>query len=451
MINVVLCGGNGTRLWPLSRTLHPKQFNKFLSNRSLFQLTVERNKSICSETFIVSNEKQYFLALDHLAELNVKASKFILEPVGRNTAPAIALASLAADLDDLMLVTPSDHIVRNGGEYSRCIQEAKSLAEYGNIVTFGITPGYPETGYGYIEADGYEVLSFKEKPNITTAEKYLEMGNYYWNSGIFMFKAGIFLQELSTHAPQIYSSSLEASDRANKHYDTYRIRREDMEAIPSNSIDYAVMEKGKNVKVVPSDIGWSDLGSFESLYDELPKDTEGNTLSEQYIGIESSRNLVVSNERMIATIDVDDLIIVDSPDALLISKQGSSQKVKEIVAELRRRGSELCDSHVTAYRPWGHHTVLDHAPNYKIKKVIVKPEQKLSVQKHFHRNEHWIVVSGTALITVNGQESLLRTNESTFIRMGDEHSVENHGKIDFHLIVVQVGEYISEDDVVRLY
>lgn len=450
MINVVLCGGNGTRLWPLSRTLYPKQFNKFLSNRSLFQMTVERNKSICSETFIVSNEEQYFLALDHLAELKVKASKFILEPVGRNTAPAIALACLAAGEDELILVTPSDHIVRNELEYSRCIQEGKNLAETGKLVTFGITPGYPETGYGYIEAEGYEVRSFKEKPSLSTAEKYLEHGNYYWNSGMFMFKAGVFLQELSTHAPQIHASSVDAFERANQHYDTFQIRREDMESIPSDSIDYAVMEKSENVKVVPSNIGWSDLGSFESLYDELPKDTEGNTLSEQYIGIESSRNLIVSNERMIATIDVDDLIIVDSPDALLISRQGSSQKVKEIVAELRRRGSELCDSHVTSYRPWGHHTVLDHSPNYKIKKVVVKPGEKLNMQKHFHRNEHWIVVSGTALITVNGKESLLRTNESTFIRMGDEHFVENPGKIDLHLIEVQVGEYISEDDIVRL-
>jgi mannose-1-phosphate guanylyltransferase len=450
MINVVLCGGNGTRLWPLSRTLYPKQFNKFLSNRSLFQMTVERNKGICSESYIVSNEEQYFLALDHLAEINLKAAKFILEPVGRNTAPAIALASLAADKEDLILVTPSDHIVKNEMEYSRCIHEAKRLAEDGNMVTFGITPGYPETGYGYIEADGYEVRSFKEKPDITTAEKYLKMGNYYWNSGMFMFKAGVFLQELQSHAPEIYSSSIEAFERAHKHYDTYRIRRDDMEAIPANSIDYAVMEQSMNVKVVPSDIGWSDLGSFETLNDELPKDKDNNTISEHYIGIDSSRNLIMSNDRMIATIDVDDLIIVDTPDALLISKQGSSQKVKEIVAELRRRGSDLCDNHVTAYRPWGHHTVLDHSPNYKIKKVVVKPSEKLSVQKHFHRNEHWIVVSGTALVTVNNEESLLRTNESTFIRMGDEHSVENPGKIDLHLIEVQVGEYISEDDIVRL-
>lgn len=449
MINVVLCGGNGTRLWPVSRTLYPKQFNKFMSNRSLFQMTVERNHTICENTLIVSNEEQYFLALDHLDELQMKEAKFLLEPVGRNTAPAIALACLSVDEDELLLITPSDHIVKNQVQYYSCLDKAKQLAEDGHLVTFGITPGYPEIGYGYIEADGNKVLSFKEKPDRKLAETYIQLGNFYWNSGIFMFKAGVFLKELQMHAPDIYKASLTAYDKSYKHQGICRIHSNDMQSIPADSIDYAVMERSSIVKVVPSNFGWSDLGSFEALYDELPQNENGNTITEQHISINSSGNLIVSNERIVATVDVDDLIIVDTADALLISKQGSSQKVKQIVDELKNRKSNLSDNHVTAYRPWGNHTILDKSQNYKIKKVVVKPGQKLSNQKHFHRNEHWIVVSGTALITVNGEQSLLRTNESTFIKMGDEHLVENPGKIDLHLIEVQAGEYVEEDDVVR--
>ncbi|AIQ55095.1 mannose-1-phosphate guanylyltransferase/mannose-6-phosphate isomerase [Paenibacillus sp. FSL R7-0331] len=449
MINVILCGGNGTRLWPLSRTLYPKQFNKLISNQSLFQMTALRNRELCDQAIIVSNEEQYFLALDHLEEINITAGQFLLEPVGRNTAPAIALACFAVEEEELLLVTPSDHIVKNTSHYTECINSAKQLAEQDYMVTFGITPGYPETGFGYIESSGFDVISFKEKPDKILAEHYIKRGNYYWNSGMFLFKAGLFLRELKEHAPEIYEQSLNAYNHAKKRDSIVRIMKEDMLAIPSDSIDFAVMERSSSVKMIPSDIGWSDLGSFEALYAELPRDEDDNTTNEKVIGVDSKRNLVISDERLIATIDVEDLIIIDTPDALLISKQGSSQKVKAVVEVLKEQNSELCDNHVTAYRPWGHHTVLDYTENYKIKKVIVKPGRKLSSQRHYHRNEHWIVVRGTALVTINGVETLLRTNESTFIRMGEEHLVENPGKIDLCLIEVQVGDYVKEDDVIR--
>ncbi|OKP87116.1 mannose-1-phosphate guanylyltransferase/mannose-6-phosphate isomerase [Paenibacillus sp. P3E] len=449
MINVILCGGNGTRLWPLSRTLYPKQFNKLISNQSLFQMTALRNQGVCDQTFIVSNEEQYFLALDHLEELNITADKFLLEPMGRNTAPAIALACFAAEEEELLLVTPSDHIVKNLDQYTACIKEAGQLAELGYLVTFGITPSYPETGFGYIESRGFDVISFKEKPDKQLAEHYLDQGNYFWNSGMFLFKAGMFLRELQKYAPDIYELSLEAFNHSKKKERIIRIGRDDMLAIPSDSIDFALMEKSENVKMIPSDIGWSDMGSFEALYTELPQDINKNTDNEQHIAVDSSRNLIISDERLIATIDIEDLIIIDTPDALLVSKQGSSQKVRTVVEKLKLRKSDLCDNHVTAYRPWGNHTVLDSTENYKIKKVIIKPGRKLSTQRHYHRNEHWIVVRGTALVSVNGNESLLRTNESTFIRMGEEHSVENPGKIDLCFIEVQVGDYVKEDDVIR--
>lgn len=468
MTNIILCGGNGTRLWPISRTLMPKQFVKLFEDRSLFQLTVQRNAKVCDTQFIVSNAEQYFLALDQLEELKKTNNKYLLEPVGRNTAPAIALACLALDRDELVLVTPSDHLIKDEKEYAKVLQKAKELAEQDNLVTFGITPSFAETGFGYIEAApadgdpslaaGMDVVNFHEKPNEDTAIAYLKKNiqyannksaNYYmWNSGMFLFKAGVFLDELKKYAPKIYEASKEALQKAGKE-GIVRIKYEDMTAIPEDSIDYAVMEKSDIVKVVPSNISWSDVGSFDALYEELPKDENGNTLNENHIAIDSKNNLVYGSGRKIATVDIEDCIIVDTGDALLVSKKGASQKVKKAVEEVRKN-SQLHHIHLTGYRPWGTYTVLEESDGYKIKKIVVKPGKRLSLQKHFHRNEHWIVVSGTATVTIGGQKRYLRPNESTYIKMGELHRLENEGKIPVVLIEAQVGEYTSEDDIVRV-
>ncbi len=450
MVNMILCGGSGTRLWPISRTLLPKQFVKIFGGKSLFQDTVTRNSGMCSSTFVVSNAEQYFLAYDQLEDLKVEGSRFLLEPVGRNTAPAIALACFELDKEEIVLVTPSDHVIKNQKNYEEVLQKAKDLASEDNLVTFGITPDFPETGFGYIEADGLNVKSFKEKPNLETAETYLEKGNYYWNSGMFCFKAGVFLDELKEYSPKIYEASKTAFDNAKKD-GMIRITHDDMMSIPEDSIDYAVMEKSSKVKVVPSDISWSDLGSFDSLADEFPKDENGNTVDESNILIDAKNNLIVSEEeKVITAIGVEDLIIVDTADALLITKKGQSQKVKEAVAEIKKRGLELHNIHKTAHRPWGTYTVLEDTEGYKIKRIVVKPGKRLSLQKHFHRNEHWIVVSGTATVTVGDETRLVRPNESTYIKMGEVHRLANDGTIPVVLIEAQVGEYTGEDDIVRI-
>ena len=449
MTNLILCGGNGTRLWPVSRALMPKQFVKLFDEKSLFQLTVKRNANVCKKQFIVSNEDQYFLAYDQLEELSFSNNHFLLEPIGRNTAPAIALACFALDPDDIVLVTPSDHLIKDEVSYAAVLEKAKEEALKDNLVTFGITPTYPETGYGYIEADGLHVKSFKEKPDVERAKEYIAKGNYYWNSGMFCFKAGVFLAELENYAEEIYSTCKKAY-ASSKKGEMIRISYDDMVVIPDDSIDYAVMEQSKKVRVIPSDISWSDLGSFDSLDDELPKDKNGNTLTKHLYAVDAKNNFVYAKERAVALTDVDDLIVVDTPDALLISKKGNSQKVKEVVKELKKGESELHHIHLTAHRPWGAYTVLEVSEKYKVKRLVVKPGKRLSLQKHFHRSEHWIVVSGSAIVSIGNEDKLLRANESTYIPMGELHRLENPGKVDLVLIEAQVGDYLGEDDIVRV-
>lgn len=452
MTNLILCGGSGTRLWPISRTLMPKQFIKLFNDQSLFQLTLKRNKPLCENQLIVSNSEQYFLALDQLEELHLQTHvHYILEPIARNTAPAIALACMSLPENEVVLVTPSDHLIKNHETYHSVVKQAMQLANDGFLVTFGITPSYPETGYGYIEAEGENVKAFHEKPNSQTAQDYLEAGNYFWNSGMFCFKAGVFLEELKKYAPKMLEACQKAFAQASTQTNICRIKHDDMTLIPEDSIDYAVMEKSSLVKVVPTgDISWNDVGSFDALYEEFPKDEQGNTKCKRYIGIDSKNNLIVPSERKIATVDIEDLIIIDTPDALLVSKKGSSQKVKQVVAELKKRKTELHNIHLTAHRPWGTYTVLEDTPGYKIKRIVVNPGKRLSLQKHFHRSEHWVVVSGTATVTVGEKTITVRPNESTYIKMGEVHRLANDGKIPIVLIEAQVGEYTGEDDIVRI-
>ncbi|MGE4420285.1 MAG: mannose-1-phosphate guanylyltransferase/mannose-6-phosphate isomerase [Sulfurimonas sp.] len=454
MTNIILCGGSGTRLWPISRTLMPKQFVKLFDDKSLFQLTLERNRLSCQRSFIVSSSEQYLLALDQTQETvlsNSETTCYLLEPVARNTAPAIALACMTLDKEEIVLVTPSDHLIKNEKEYQRVLNRAKESAEKNYLVTFGIKPTFAQTGFGYIEADGEDVKAFHEKPDFERATAYLKAGNYYWNSGMFCFKAGIFLEELQKHSPHIYNACKSAlgDDAFVFSKKVITVDKESMSKIPENSIDYAVMEKSSKVKVIPSDIGWSDVGSFDALYDELPKDKDGNTVNEKYVQIDSKNNFIYGNERKIATVDIEDLIIVDTGDALLISKKGSSQKVKDVVAKVRQ-DSQLHNIHLTAHRPWGTYTVLEDTPKYKIKRIEVKPGGRLSLQKHFHRSEHWTVVSGTAIVTLAQEEKALRANESIYIPMGELHRLENAGKLPLVLIETQIGDYLGEDDILRV-
>ncbi|MBN2864509.1 MAG: mannose-1-phosphate guanylyltransferase/mannose-6-phosphate isomerase [Thiotrichales bacterium] len=454
MINLILCGGSGTRLWPISREHAPKQFVPLFDDESLFQKTVKRNQPLCDQFLIVLNEALYFLARDQIQALSLDPSPkrhFLLEPCSRNTAPAIALACLGLEPNQLVLVTPSDHLITNQVAYEVAVNSAKTLAKQNQLVTFGTQPTYPETAFGYIETNGADVLSFTEKPNSTTAERYLEQGHYVWNSGLFCFKAGVFLEELKQHAPDIYHACVSAHKTIQKtaNSDYQRVTTEAMQAIPTNSIDYAVMEKSPLIKVISAEMGWRDLGSFEGLCDILPQDKRGNTSQDNMVLLNAHNNLILSEQRMVSLVDVDNLMVIDTADALLIAPKGSGQNIKQVVDILKQRGSDLPYHHRTVHRPWGTYTILESGKRYKIKRIEVQPGKSLSLQTHQYRSEHWIVISGTATVTIGTQTNAVLPNESTYIPIGEKHRLANFEAEPLILIEAQVGDIISETDIER--
>ncbi|EAI5067800.1 mannose-1-phosphate guanylyltransferase/mannose-6-phosphate isomerase [Campylobacter lari] len=448
MTNILLCGGSGTRLWPLSRTLMPKQFLKLFDDKSLFELAVQRNSKICSNVLIVCNEEQYFLALDQIS--NTNKTRFILEPLAKNTAVAITLACLSLPKEEIVFITPSDHLVKNEKAYQEVIAKALEIANDNYLVTFGIKPDSPHIGYGYIKSKNtYDVEAFIEKPNLKKAKEFLEDGSYLWNSGMFMFKVGFFLEQMQAYSKKIYDFCLKAHKNALIQNDFIKIKSADMEKIPELSIDYALMEKSNKVKVISSDISWSDVGSFESLAKEFSDGKNYTNTNAKFLDSNNIFCYASDKKKFIATIDLDDIFIIDTQDALLISKKSSSQKVKQI-HEAIKENENLSKNHLCTHRPWGSFTILEDEKGYKIKRIEVKPGKRLSLQKHFHRNEHWIVLSGTASVEIDGVENLVRPNESIYIKMGQKHRLSNYGKIPVVIIEAQVGEYTGEDDIIRL-
>jgi mannose-1-phosphate guanylyltransferase / mannose-6-phosphate isomerase len=459
---VILSGGSGTRLWPMSRKLLPKQFLALLSQHTLFQETALRVKPIpgCLAPIVVCNDDQRFLAADQLRDIGIEAASMILEPVGRNTAPAIAVAALAAreqDAQALLLVLPSDHTVTKPEVFRKDTAAALRLARQGSLVTFGIVPDAPETGFGYIERGAavngspgcWKVASFREKPDLATAESFIAGGRFLWNSGMFAFSAARYLEELERLRPEIVAAAKNAYSKSVRDLDFLRLDREAFAKCPSDSIDYAVMEKTSSAVVVETNPGWSDVGTWQALWGVSPQDGEGNAAMGDVHLFDSSGCYVRAEKRHVSAIGVKDLVIVETDDALLVTSKARSQDVKEAVSRLESLGRTEHVSHTRVYRPWGYYESVDAGERFQVKRIMVKPGEALSLQMHHHRAEHWIVVSGTAHVTRGDEQLLLSENESTYIPVGVKHRLENPGKVPLYLIEVQSGGYLGEDDIVR--
>ncbi|NTU43465.1 MAG: mannose-1-phosphate guanylyltransferase/mannose-6-phosphate isomerase [Nitrospirales bacterium] len=458
---VILAGGSGTRLWPLSRKNFPKQFLNLQGEGSLLRQTIERVMHTVpfEDIIVITNNDYKFHVLSDMKSLAPRIApepNVILEPMGKNTAPAIALAmkycmeKLGSNEDEVIFVCPSDHIIRPAEEFSRYLTLAEEAARKGPIVTFGIKPSRPETGYGYIKARSQktedraqtflEVEEFVEKPDIETAKGYCSEGSYYWNSGMFAFTIGTMTEELKAHAPEI-SAMLE------KGFDDMRAEFHQM---PDISIDYAVAEKSERVVTLPLSLYWNDIGSWDSLFDVLDKDERGNVAEGDVIALSTEGSLIMGKKRLITTIGMKDCLIIDTDDAILIAKKGETQKVKDIVQTLKSAHRTEADEHLTTYRPWGSYTILEEGARYKIKRIVVNPQEKLSLQMHYHRSEHWIVVKGAAKVTLDGKDILIHENESAYVPKSTLHRLENPGRIPLEIIEVQNGEYVGEDDIVRI-
>lgn len=460
IVPVVLSGGSGTRLWPLSRSVLPKQLLPLVTEQTMLQETLSRLFDLpeVANPVVVCGNDHRFLVAEQLKQINCIPETIFLEPVARNTAPAITAAALRlADKNTLMLVLPADHVIADIPAFHASIRQAAKAAEQGLLVTFGIKPTHPETGYGYINAGAliqnhsnvYEVASFVEKPNAETAQAYVDSGNYFWNSGMFMFKPETFLNELSIHAPEMVSAVKKAVEASFEDLDFVRLDAEAFAASPSDSIDYALMEKTKLAAVVPADISWNDVGSWAALQEVQSLDASGNAIRGDVYASDVKNSLIRSESRLVAAIGLQDLVIVETADAVLVAHKDRSQDVKQIVEFLKSKGRTEHKIHPRVYRPWGWYEGIDLGERFQVKRIMVKPGEKLSLQMHHHRAEHWVVVSGSAMITVDGITKLYTENESTYIPIGSTHRLENPGKLPLHLIEVQSGSYLGEDDIVR--
>jgi mannose-1-phosphate guanylyltransferase len=462
ILPVIMAGGSGSRLWPLSRDLMPKQFLKLDADLTLLQATVKRLQGLNAEAaLVICNEDHRFVAAEQLRQINQLNNNIILEPAGRNTAPAIALAALTAikkGQDPLLLVLAADHVIADLDAFQQAVVAATEFANADQLVTFGIVPTAPETGYGYIkrgecktlnDAEAYQVAQFVEKPKLDIALQYVKSGEYYWNSGMFLFKASRYLAELKQHRTDIYAACEQAMAEVDPDLDFIRVNKQAFLACPSESIDYAVMEKTAAAMVVPLEASWSDVGSWSALWDLSAKNTEGNVHKGDVLSCDSTDNYVFAETGLVTTVGLHNAVVVQTRDAVLVAAKDRVQDVKAIVQQLKDLGRSEHKVHREVYRPWGKYDSIDQGQRYQVKHITVNPGQKLSVQMHHHRAEHWIVVAGTALVSIDGIDSMLSENQSVYIPLGAVHALENPGKIPLELIEVQSGTYLGEDDIVR--
>lgn len=460
MIPVVMSGGSGTRLWPLSRKQKPKQFLPLLNKNTLFENTLLRLEGVSSieSPIVVCNQDHRFMVAEQLSGLDLKDSLIILEPEGRNTAPAIAAAAIAAKSkqdDPLLLVLSADHEIKNVTVFQEAIAMAEKAALAGALVTFGIVPQSPHTGYGYIKANKqagtttFPVMEFVEKPDQATAEQYVNSGDYFWNSGMLMFKASTLINELSQFSPDIVEACTEAVEKALSDLDFLRLDHNAFSKCPAVSIDYALMEKTHKAVVVPLDAGWSDVGAWSSLWELSDKDSNNNVLNGDVLVESVNDSYVHSENKLVSIIGLDNLVVVETDDAVLIADKNKVQDIKLIINELKRQNRDEINNHRKVYRPWGYYDSIDSGDRFQVKRIVVKPGEKLSVQMHHHRAEHWIVVSGTAKVTKGEDTFLVSENQSTYIAIGETHALENPGNIPLEMIEVQSGSYLGEDDIVR--
>jgi mannose-1-phosphate guanylyltransferase len=460
IVPVILSGGSGSRLWPISRKQFPKQFINLINNEtSLFQDTINRLPKNITDPLIICNEEHRFIVAEQLRQIDSENKGVILEPVGKNTAPAIAIAALQLlkdNADPILLILSADHSINDNTKFHKSIEVGRKIAEKNKLALFGVIPNKPETGYGYIECDNsiskdfYDIISFTEKPSIEIAKKYIDSGDYYWNSGIFMFKASIYLKELQKYEPEIYSCCMNSFNKVNKDFDFIRIDKKEFFKCPSKSIDYAVMEKTSYASVVPFNSNWSDVGSWESLWDEKSKDKDNNVTKGDVLLKKVNNSYIHSTNRLVAASDISDLVIIDTQDALLVSSRKNSQNIKEIVKKLSNENRKESESHRKIYRPWGYFDSIDNGHGFQVKRILVNPGAKLSLQKHQKRAEHWVVVKGIASITCGERKFKLIKNESTYIPKGEVHRLENDEKYPLEIIEIQTGSYLGEDDIIRL-